>query len=69
MTVKELMDHLRSLPDDLVVVMSIDEEGNRFKEIDGVDSDSTVFDGENIYYSDEQSPDEALACVVLWPIG
>lgn len=77
MTVKELIDILKTLEEDRIVILSEDEEGNYFKELQCVqvcfyDPDegeisSKEFDPdleEDGYYEYYESP---LPAVVFWP--
>ena len=78
MTVEELIAELERLPEDLLVVLSADEEGNYFRPLAGIDANSTYRDGECSLaaltpeleaqgYTDEDVDEDGTPCVVLWP--
>jgi hypothetical protein len=67
MTVKELKKLLRNVPDDAIVVMSQDSEGNDYSPLANV---------EKLYYKEETSwrgevfgtkEKDTVPAVVLWP--
>lgn len=77
-TVAQLRDILAKLPDDAIVIMSKDSEGNAFSPLDEVGDTEDVdwyvpdsgYSGElrsDEYDADEDGPDGAVPCVVLWP--
>lgn len=82
MTVAELIIYLQQFPEDTLVVMSIDEEGNGFNELRGIESNHR-YNRENgeIAFSEltpslisdglteEEVGDEEYGpvCIVLWP--
>jgi hypothetical protein len=68
MTVTELIGALQGLPGDMVVVMSIDPEGNGFQELYEV-ATGMVWDGEDCEDPDEFEKGEDIPppCVCLWP--
>lgn len=70
-TVKNLIEELQKLPQNLKVIVSSDPEGNSFNNLQGVDL--THYDGEFILdkedlqeYIDDDF-DEIEEVVVLWP--
>lgn len=69
-TVRSLKDALESLPDDTLVILSRDEEGNGFSQLGYVGFDKA--DPKELYpihpydYNEEEYPD-AIDIVVLWP--
>ena len=78
MTVGELIQKLQHEPADKLVVLSADEEGNRFHLLASVDGNSTYRDGDVhlMYltvelarqgYTDEDVDITGTPCVVLWP--
>lgn len=77
-TVAKLREILAKLPDDAIVVMSKDAEGNNFSPFCEVGNDeaSDWYRAESSwsgylrdeeYDPDEDGPDGAVSCVVLWP--
>lgn len=81
MTVKELIDELKKLPMDAIVVMSKDEEGNGFYECGGVThDDNDCWDGESLGYkelameleemgyTDSDICPDGKAAVIMWPL-
>ena len=79
MTVKELRDALSNLPDDALVVLSQDSEGNRFGPLDEVLAGKYDFESEwagkffeNEVLNDpifEQPSPDAVSAVCLWPVN
>lgn len=80
MRVKDLVKLLKTLPQDSLVVLSKDSEGNSFSPLPGEYNYSTglfVRDDRLPYYGDVYSdedikedridPEDGEACVVLWP--
>lgn len=82
MNVKELKEVLSNYPDDMLVVLSSDEEGNGFNQLydvaesmymanSGWDVDQTyVMDkyiGTNGYTEEDRAPTGAIPVLVLWP--
>ena len=66
MTVSELIEALKALPPDTLVVLSSDEEGNSYHELAVVDSVNVAYDAR--HYTDEDlAPLGAPRCVVLSP--
>ena len=77
MTVGELRKILEGVPDDHLVVLSRDPEGNGFKEADGWSDGG--FDGEDFRlreltpalkeagYTEEDCNSDAPPCILLWP--
>ncbi len=77
-TVAQLRDILAKLPGDAIVVMSKDAEGNGFSPFCEVGDDEnpdwyvaeSSWSGQlrdEEYDADEDGPDGAVPCVVLWP--
>jgi hypothetical protein len=80
MTVGELIEKLSQYPDDMPVILSIDEEGNGFNPIYVVEEsmwfsswgeeqiyplDKYIgFDG---YTEEDRAPEGSIRAVVLWP--
>ena len=71
MKVRELIEMLEKLDDDVMVVMSRDSEGNGFSPIADVDaSHYTAFNthsGECLHPDDVADYPDAEPCVCLWP--
>lgn len=71
MTVKELKDLLDTYPDDFLVVMSKDSEGNGFSPLDCIDE--VGYDPDNRYsgqiYSIEEESADTIEAICLWPIN
>lgn len=83
MNVQELRDLLSTLPDDMPVIISSDEEGNSFNPLSGVDiSDSCFVKIGNEYnvglraltpelkrqgYGEDDVYEDGTPCVVIWP--
>ena len=81
MNVKELKETLANYPDDMLVVMSSDEEGNGFNELYDVaesmwfdhgygDGQTYVLDkyiGTLGYTEEDRAPSGAVPALVLWP--
>lgn len=80
MNVKELRDILNSLPDDMLVVMSSDSEGNAYSPLSGHAVGkymaNSTWDGQyydNLDYIDEikegylDEEDEVVDAVCIWP--
>jgi hypothetical protein len=72
MTVKELRDFLADKPDDLIIVMSCDAEGNGYSPLRIADSTNyvpdTAYFGE--IYDDPieaEGQGEVCPCIGLWP--
>jgi hypothetical protein len=79
MRVGNLRALLATLPDDLLIVLSKDGEGNSFSPLsDTGDPASTVYEPESTWAGlivdtdemeeDEMAPD-AVPCLVLWPVN
>lgn len=73
MIVKELRELLSKFPDNLLVVSSIDSEGNKFTPMDS-DHSKGVFDEVDWEFHDPSDPDEDMenlkrftSCIVLYP--
>jgi hypothetical protein len=76
-TVGQLVTALLELPQDAVVVLSKDAEGNGFSPVAApVDEDGystgfyraeTTWSGEMFGGDDEERPDDAVEAVCLWP--
>lgn len=81
MTVKELIELLKQFPEDRLVVMSSDEEGNSFTTLYDVAESMYVAYGPNYgetyvldkyigtmgYTEEDRAPEGAVPVVVLWP--
>lgn len=82
MLVKELLAALTDAPEDAPVILSIDGEGNGYKELDTVDTQWNSWipeDGEiglrslddesrlQGYTEEDVAPEGSQPCVVLWP--
>ena len=76
MNVGELKAALDELPDDMLVVMSKDGEGNRFSPLSDTAAPSwyvpeTTWSGE--WWApedhDPNPPEDAVASVILWPVN
>jgi len=70
MRVSELRKRLERYPDDFMVILAKDEEGNRFSPLadegGGLYVPETTWFGE-IRATDEKTPLKKLNAVVLWP--
>lgn len=85
MTVKELREALANLPDDALVILQKDVEGNGCSPCDGVDAENVAYRAENTWSGEigpiKLTPDlqkqgygsedlvEGVPCVVLIPIN
>jgi hypothetical protein len=69
MIVKELIEFLKEANQDLPVILSKDGEGNGFKNVYLVQEATFVPEkyGAVEVYNQEDAPDGAKPCVVLWP--
>jgi hypothetical protein len=71
MTVKELIEFLKEANQDLPVILSKDGEGNGFKNVYLVQEAVFVpkkYGAVEVYnQDDEDAPNGAKPCVVLWP--
>lgn len=65
MTVSELIEQLKTLPPDLLVVMSEDEEGNRHRKINGASDDDAFWNSDTREVEDNEYQG-AAPCVVIW---
>lgn len=74
MTVKQLIEKLKLLPQNSVVILQKDGEGNGFSPCDGAESaiyraDST-WSGEVLNEDDDYEKEQGdKKCVVLWPVN
>jgi hypothetical protein len=64
MTVRDLIDELKSMDPDLLVVLAADATGNDYGELSGVEVNAAYQAGV-VYYNCD--PGTAKPCVVLWP--
>lgn len=69
MTVGELIDALKHVPGDRIIVMSSDAEGNGYSPLAGVDVLSfyvreSSWSG---YLDEDDNNDDSIPCVVVWP--
>ena len=48
-TIKDLKEAIKDLPDDLIVVLQSDPEGNRYRMAAGLDADNTGVSGDRWY--------------------
>lgn len=79
MTVGQLRAALKDVPDDVIVVMDSDAEGNNHSPLaqvdldhryDGSPYDGEVFDTTDSYWTTEDSiPADAVPCVLLTPVN
>lgn len=84
LTVRDLRESLAELPDDMLVVMSKDAEGNGYSPLaevaqsmylaDSTWSGETYPTPEDIadddqYGEDDEAPDDAVRVVALWPVN
>lgn len=79
MTIKELILELNRLDPSLLVVMSIDQEGNGFKPVREISDDNNVYDDgdlgihhltrvlESQRFTDEDIMQDGERCIVIWP--
>ena len=71
MTVKELIEQLKNLDGDVLVVMSSDSEGNNFSPT--AEAEASHYTAETTYSGQCHHPDDvpecpnAKPCVCLWP--
>jgi len=67
MTVEELILELKTLPQDLIVIMSKDAEGNRYSPI--VETDVAYYEADSTWSGERvESPgDGVVEAVFLWP--
>jgi hypothetical protein len=69
MTKRELLEMLKDVPDDFIIVLSSDGEGNSFSPlIDfsiGLYEPDTSYSGE--FFMDDEKEGAEDNCVVLWP--
>jgi hypothetical protein len=79
-TVKELRTQLDHLPDDYVVILSSDGDGNNFSPLSSVETNghyrpTTTWYGEMVWHGDDDpdapvvDPAKDHACVILWPVN
>lgn len=77
-TVKELIETLQELPQDAIVVMSRDSEGNGFSLLSDIESNCMFFEGEiklaeltpelrSQGYEEEDVGEEGDRAVCFWP--
>lgn len=85
MIVRELRKALADLPDDMVVVMACDAEGNGFSPLveiaesmyhaeteysgETYPTPEEVADASNHFDEDDEAPDGAVRVVTLWPVN
>lgn len=69
MTVKDLMEFLKDTNPELPVILSKDGEGNDFRKMHMVQEAAFVPHkfGHMEVHNQEDAPDGAKPCVVLWP--
>lgn len=79
MNVKELRKILKHYPDDMLVILSRDEEGNGFSQLyDVAEGMYMIGDWERVYVLDkdigtrgyteeDRAPEGAVQVIVLWP--
>jgi hypothetical protein len=67
MTVKELIERLKSLPPDMPVVMAADPEGNSFDNCEDVGKSWFDENMDHCDITDIEDDDEWEEYVVLWP--
>lgn len=81
MKVKELRKILKNYPDDMIIVMSSDPEGNSFSPL--FDTSVNMYLAEGVWYGsiyvmngdigtlgyteEDRAPEEAVPALVLWP--
>jgi hypothetical protein len=73
MTVEELIKHLSKLPQDSLVVMSSDGEGNKYAPLSDIGQYKYVPEWNELLPTDEEDPiDEhqhkVITAVVFWPV-
>lgn len=74
-TLDKFRDATKDLPGDIVMVLSIDEEGNEYKVASEYNTDMCFndnYDPIDIYTASELKPKDRanmLRCIILWPIG
>lgn len=75
-TVKDLKEALDKVPDDLVVLVAADEEGNSFKNVGAAQTDYALEFDDDTYEFDivaeddigsEYDKDEVMKVFVIWP--
>ena len=72
MTVKELIAELKNLPQDALVVLQKDAEGNGYSPCRG--AESTFYEAQSSYHGECRHPDDRPEgaqdnAVVLWPVN
>jgi hypothetical protein len=71
MKVAELIEQLRVFPQDSIVILQKDAEGNGFSPLDGLDVGHYV--AETAWYGEVPAPEDddgsGDPCVVLWPVN
>ncbi len=76
-TVSELIAQLSELPGDSIVILQKDSEGNGYSPCVGADTamyvPESTWSGEVLnqedYEEDQESYEDAIPCVVLWPVN
>ena len=82
MKVHELMEILQKLPGDLHIIISMDAEGNEYKDIECVDDDFSFFEGEGRFLEPVQSDSDSdtsvssksstdiltRKCIIIYPV-
>ncbi len=68
-----LIEMLDAVDDDCIVILQKDAEGNGYSPLAGVDADC-VYEAETTwrceaYPADEETPANAVPCVVLYPVN
>lgn len=67
MTVKELKEALEGCPEDLLVVLAGDPEGNSFRTVAAVEGPLHFQADYNECYPSEERHEGTKPCVVIWP--
>lgn len=78
MTVKELIDRLKSIDSDMPIILSTDPEGNYFRELNAIEPYNNSYKDNSIGISEltpelekegytEEDILDGVKCVVLWP--
>jgi hypothetical protein len=67
MTVRELIAQLSTFPEDALVVLSEDAEGNGFSPLS--DLSAEVYEAETTWSGELSDSDEEPNSVVLWPVN
>ena len=75
-TVSELKLMIKDLPDNYVVILQSDGEGNNYSPLKWIDSEDCIYEPENKWSGtvfditeQEEYTEESVPCIVLYPIN